>query len=172
MANNERCHRSREHTLAKERERLVVRIEDHLLRLAGIGADEHHPAVAEADVGDFHGYRHAVDHHDLVAPVELVGLARIEAQRYIRGRRRFRLCLGPTGRVSPNGIVATVIAEAAQLLEDADMGQALALRPARVLGQKVVELGSPGPDLRLRLDAALIGELRRARADHLPHRLP
>ena len=50
-------------------------VEHHLLALAGIGPDEHHPGVAQADVGDLHLHRRAVDQHDLVAPVELVGLA-------------------------------------------------------------------------------------------------
>ena len=56
-------------------------------RLARIGPHEHHPAVAEADVRDLHRRRGAVDHHDLVAPVELVCLARGEASCR---RRAFR----------------------------------------------------------------------------------
>jgi hypothetical protein len=32
-------------------------------------------AVTEPDVGGLHGHRHAVQHDDLVAPVELVGFA-------------------------------------------------------------------------------------------------
>ena len=34
---------------------------------------------------DLDGDRHAVEQHDLVAPVELVGLARRKAQRHIGG---------------------------------------------------------------------------------------
>ena len=69
----------------EEGEGALVRVEHHLLRLARIGADEHHPAVAQTHVRDLHGHRHAVHHHDLVAPVELVGLARRERQRH-KGR--------------------------------------------------------------------------------------
>ena len=57
----------------EQRERPVVGIEHHLLRLARIGAHEQHAAVAEPDMGDLHGHRHAVQQDDLVAPVELVG---------------------------------------------------------------------------------------------------
>jgi hypothetical protein len=67
---------------AEEGEGLVVGVEHHLLGLARIGPHERHPAVAQADMGDLHRRGHAVD-HDLMAPVELVGLARIEAQRDI-----------------------------------------------------------------------------------------
>src|SRR5271166_5462430 len=35
------------------------------------------PAVAKADVRDLHDRRHPVHHDDLVAPVELIGLARL-----------------------------------------------------------------------------------------------
>ena len=59
-------------------ERPVVGVENHLLRLARIGAHEHHAAVAEADMRGLHDRRHAVQHDDLMAPIELVGLARRE----------------------------------------------------------------------------------------------
>ena len=75
----------------EEGERPLVRVEHHLLRLARIGAHEHHPAVAEPDMRDLHGRRHAVQHDDLVAPVELVGLARREGQRHEGARRRARI---------------------------------------------------------------------------------
>ena len=45
----------------EEGEGPFVGVEHHLLRLARIGPHKHHPAVAEADVGDLHGHRHAVD---------------------------------------------------------------------------------------------------------------
>jgi hypothetical protein len=50
-------------------------IEHHLLRLARIGPHEQHPAVAKPDMGDLHDHRHAAQHDDFMAPVELVGLA-------------------------------------------------------------------------------------------------
>jgi hypothetical protein len=42
--------------------------------------------MAKSHVGDLHSHGRAIDPHDLVAPVELVGLPRIEAQRH-EGRR-------------------------------------------------------------------------------------
>ena len=154
---------------AEEGERLVMGVEDHLLRLSRIGSDEDHPAVAEPDMGDLHRRGHPVDQNDLVAPVELVGFARIEAQRHEgRGRRR-TLRLRPRRCVAPHGVVAALVSERLQLLEDTDRRQPVALRLARVLCQHPVELVPPRPDLRLRLYAALVGELRRARPHDLPH---
>src|ERR1700679_1805756 len=40
----------------KERERPFVGVEHHLLRLPRIGAHEHHPAMAEAEMRDLHDY--------------------------------------------------------------------------------------------------------------------
>jgi hypothetical protein len=70
----------------EEGERPVVGVEHHLLALARIGPHEQHPRVTEPNVRDLHGRGDAVDQDDLVAPVELVGLARIEAQRHERRR--------------------------------------------------------------------------------------
>ena len=63
-------------------------VEDHLLRLARIGTHEHHPARAKPSVRDLHRRRDAGDQDNLVAPVELVGLARRKGQRH----EGFRLC--------------------------------------------------------------------------------
>ena len=63
---------------AEEREGPIMCVEHHLLRLARIGPDKHHAAMAETDVRDLHGRRHAIHHDDLVAPVKLVGVARRE----------------------------------------------------------------------------------------------
>ena len=91
---------------AEEGERPVMGIEDHLLRLSRIGPHKHHPAVAEPDMGDLHRRGHTVDHDNLVAPVELIGIARREEQRHIGigGRRSLLLC--PALRIAPDGIVA------------------------------------------------------------------
>jgi hypothetical protein len=75
-------------------------VEDHLLALARIGPHARHPAVAEPHVRHLGDGRHAVDDHDLVAPVELIGLARREAQRHERHRRRCALPAPPPGRVA------------------------------------------------------------------------
>ena len=82
----------------EECERPLVGVEHHLLRLARIGAHQHHAAVAEADMRDLHDRRHPVHHDDLVAPVELVGLARRERQRHKGIRRRARVRLRPGAR--------------------------------------------------------------------------
>lgn len=72
------CRRCARADATKEGEGPVVGVEHHLLGLARIGPDEHHAAVAEPNMGDLHGHCHAVDQDDLVAPIELVGLARRE----------------------------------------------------------------------------------------------
>jgi hypothetical protein len=139
-----------------------VRVEDHLLRLPRIGPDEDHPAVTEPDMGHLHRGRDPIDQNDLVAPVELVSLSRIEAQRHVGRSGRFGLGFPPGGRIPSHGIVAAVITKGTKLFEDPDLRQALALRSSRVLGQKPVQFVPPGSDLRLRLNAALVGELGRA----------
>ena len=68
-------------TLEEGEAATIVRVEDHLLALARIGAHEHHAAVAEPEMSHLHGHRRAADQHDVVAPVELVGLARCEGER-------------------------------------------------------------------------------------------
>jgi hypothetical protein len=54
-------------------------VEHHLLGLAGISSDERHPAERQPHMRDLHGHRQAGHLDRVVAPVELVGLARIEA---------------------------------------------------------------------------------------------
>jgi hypothetical protein len=127
LADEDRLHRSL-HVVVdaapagapEERERPLVGIENHLLRLARIGAREHHAAVAEADVRDLHDRRHAVQHDDLVAPVELVGFARSERQRNESARRRTRVRLRPGAGVAADGVIAAFVAARPQLLEKAD----------------------------------------------------
>jgi len=142
----------------EQRERPIVGVEHHLLRLARIGAHEQHAAVAEPDVGDLHGRRHAAQQDDLVAPVELVGFARHEAQRHVGRRRRLPALLRPPPGVAPHRIVAAVVAAAAQLLEDPDQRQLLAGGLGGIAGQQVVELRRPSPELRSRLNLALVLE--------------
>jgi hypothetical protein len=122
--------------------------------------------------GDLHRHARAVEDHDLMAPVELVGLAWVEAQRHIGRRRRLPGRLRPTGRVAPHGIVAAAIAAVAQLLVDPDERQAFPLRPPGILGQHRVQVGPPGIYLRPGLGGPVIGELGCTRADDLAHRVP
>ena len=95
----------------------VVRVEHHLLRLARIGAHEQHPAVTEPNMGDLHDHRHAAQQDDLVAPVELEGLSRREAQRDVGRGCRLPALLTPLSGVATHRIVAAVVAAPAQFLE-------------------------------------------------------
>ena len=71
---------------AEEGEGAGMGVEHHILRLGRVSGNEEHPAVAEPDMRNLHRRRDTRHDDDLVAPVELVGLARIEAQRHERGR--------------------------------------------------------------------------------------
>ena len=101
----------------EEGEGPFVGVEHHLLRLARISPHEHHPAVAEPHMRRLQRHRHAVQDDDLVAPVELVGLAGREAQRHISVGGRPLEPLAPGHRIATNRGVATLVAETAQLLE-------------------------------------------------------
>ena len=153
-------------------ERPVVGVEHHLLRLARIDPHEQHPAVTEPDMGGLHDHRHAVQQDDLVAPVELVGFPRREAQRDVGRRRRLPALLAPSPGVAPHGIVAAVVAAPAQFLEDADQRQLLAGGLGRVPCQQFVEFCRPPPQLRPRLDVPLVLERCLPRPQHLADRVP
>ena len=156
----------------EQSERPVVGVEHHLLRLARIGPHEQHPAVTEPDMGDLHGHRHAAQQDDLVAPVELVGFTRREAQRNVGRGRRGAVLLGPSPGVATNGIVAAVIATPAQFLEQPDQGQTFTRCLRFVRQQQLIERVSPATNLRQRLLFSLVAKLGRSRADHLPYDLP
>ena len=87
-----------------------------------------------------HCYRRAVDQQDLVAPVELVGFSGCEAQRNIRIRRRRYTIALPATAVAPDGIIPTLIAAAAQFLENPDQRQPLAPRLALVEAEQPIEI--------------------------------
>src|SRR3954452_23704297 len=93
---------------------------------------------------------------DLVAPIELVGFPRREAQRDVGRRRRLPALLGPSPGVAPYGIVAAVIAAPAEFLEDPDQRQLLAEGLGRIAFQQFIELGRPSPQLRPRLHVPLV----------------
>ena len=82
-----------------------MRVEHHLLGLARVGAHEQHSAVAQSDMRDLDSHRRAVDHHDLVAPVELIRLARCKAQRDIGFRHRDAALGAPLLGVAPHRVV-------------------------------------------------------------------
>ena len=68
-------------------------------------------------MGHLNGDRHAIDQHDLVAPIELVRLARLESQRHEGCRGCLALTPTPFSGIAPDGIVAPVVAEHPQFLE-------------------------------------------------------
>jgi hypothetical protein len=107
-------------------------------------------------MGGLHDHRHAAQQNDLVAPVELVGFPRREAQRDVGRRRRLSALLAPSPGVTPHGIVAAVVAAPAQLLEDADQRQLLAEGLGRIAFQQVIEFRRPPPQLRPRLHVPLV----------------
>ena len=66
---------------AEQAEGVVVRVKHHLLAFARVGPQKRHPAVTKPNVGDLDRRGDATKHHDLMRPVELIGLARREPQR-------------------------------------------------------------------------------------------
>ena len=128
--------------------------------------------MAEPHVSDLDRHCDAVDQHDLVAPVELVGLARIEAQRH-EGRRRSRAALAPPGRgVAPDGVIATFIAETTQILEDPQQRHPLAPAARSIRSEEPLKILAPRPELRMRLNAALVLERGLLGSKNLPDNLP
>jgi hypothetical protein len=144
----------------EERERALVRVEHHLLRLARIRAHEHHPAVAQPRVRDLHGHRHAVQQDDLVTPVELVGFARRKRQRHEGRCSLARVLALPTPRIATNRIVAARIAQPMQILEQPDQRQTFPRRLRRILSQHPIQVGLPTPQFGLRLNVTFVGERR------------
>ena len=133
-------------------------VEDHLLGLARVGADQEHAAVAEADVGDLDLAGHAREPRGLVAPVELEGLARREGERDEDGLRARAALRHPAPGVAAHAVVAAGVALLAQALEQAHVAQALALRLGALRGEQLVEAGDVAVELGPRLTLALVGE--------------
>jgi hypothetical protein len=156
----------------EEGEGAIVRVEHHLLALARIGAHEHHPTVAEPDMGDLQSRRHAADQSDLVTPIELVGLARSEAQRNVGVRRGARALLPPGDRIAPDCRVTASISKSAQILENPDQRQTLASEPTVVLIKQGLKLLPPGTNPWQRLLRALVVKLGGVRPDDLPDHFP
>jgi hypothetical protein len=147
-------------------------IKNHLLALTHVGPHEHHPAVAQPDMGHLHRDRDPRDHHDLVAPVELVGLTRIVGKRDIGFGCHRPSGLRPGSGIAADGIVTALITNRPKFLEDADQGKPLARRLVRVTLQKLVELLLPRADPRHRLRVAFVDEVGLIRPQDLPHRVP
>jgi len=73
---------------AIKRERLVMGVKHQLLRLPKIDPHERHPAVRKLHVRRLDHQRQPLERDRLMAPVELIGLARRKAHRHISARRR------------------------------------------------------------------------------------
>ena len=156
---------------AEEGERPVVGVEHHLLALARVGPHERHARVAEPDVGDLDLRGRTADQHRLVAPVELVGLARREGERHEGlGCDRGTLALPALG-VAAHRVVAALVAEPTQGLVDTHQGQSLTPRLAGVRQEHPIEFVPPRSELRGGLDGAGVLERRRLGADDLAHDL-
>ena len=111
-------------------------------------------------MGNLHRHGDAANHHDLMAPVELIGFARIKTQRH-ESRCRSRAALTPPRRsVAPNRVIAPFIAQTAQVLEYAQQRHPLAPTPRGVGCQKAFKILAPQPKLGMGLNAALVGERR------------
>jgi len=145
-----------------------VRVEHHLLALAQVGAHIQHAAVAQADLRYPHGDR-ASDEDVLVAPVELVGLARGEGERHVGFGRGSTLSRRPSARMTADVVVAAAVAQQAQLLEHPLEGQALPLRPLRVGAEHRLELADVRPEPWQRLILANIAPLGRLLPLARPH---
>jgi hypothetical protein len=62
-------------------------------------------------MSDLDHYGRAVDQDDLVAPIELIGLARRKGERHVGIRRGGGALTVPAPRVTAHGIVAALIAQ-------------------------------------------------------------
>jgi hypothetical protein len=155
----------------EEHEGPVVGVEHHLLALARVCPHEQHPAVTEPDLGDFDHRRHPVQDDDLMAPIELVSLARRETQRDVGSNRTARCPPLPRPRIAPDSVVATRISLPLQRLENQDQCQLLTARLAAVRLQQIIQRRLPGPELAPGLNITLVRKRRLARPQHLADRV-
>ena len=145
-----------------------MRLKDHLLTFAGKDLDQIHPAVAQPHVRRLHPGRRPRQTRVLVAPVELVGLARVEAQRHIGLRRRQQTPTpAPRPGVAPHRVIAALVAQGRKVLVDPQQRQAVPTLLLLVGLKLALELVDPRPKLRHRLDLALV----RVRGLIAPHHL-
>ena len=119
----------------EEGERPVMGVEHHLLGLARIGPHERHAAVAKPDVRNLDDRGHTREHHNLMAPVELIGFAGSVNEWHIGlGKLGVSRTL-PAPAIATNRVVAALEPEPAQLLPDAHQRQPLTAWSALVLLQ-------------------------------------
>ena len=146
--------------------------EYHLLALAGKDLDQIHPAVAQPHVRRLHPGRRTRQTRVLVAPVELVGLARIEDQRHKGLRRQQQPPPAPPGPgIAANRVIAALVARRHKVLMDLQQGQAVPALLLLVGLQLTLELFHPRPKLRHRLDLARVAVRGRIAPHHLAYRV-
>ena len=155
---------------AIEQERLVVAVEHQFLSLAEVRAHERHPAVRQLHVRRLDGQWQALERDRFVAPVELVRLAGGETQRHECLHRNPCPFVAPRFGETVHTVMGTVVAAAAQLLEQPLRRSPLPTRQSGFFLQDLGQNLDPFAQFWRRLDAALIPELSRLAADHLAHR--
>jgi hypothetical protein len=160
-----------------------------MAHLPRVGPHERHPAVAQAHVRDLHRDGDATGQHHLMAPVELAGLARLEASRQRRASRATarrpptpRRCpaastpphgAGPRharrrSRAPAVGAFLGPMAERPSTSKIREPRHPLAAAPRDVRSQQPIQFLRPRPELRPRLHGALVFEGRLVRAQNLP----
>ena len=109
--------------------------------------------------------------YPLVAPVELIGFARIEPQRHESLRRRLGPLSAPALHEPVHAVMRAVIAASAKFLEQSDGRAPLAPRQFALRLQDRRQRLHPGAQLALRLNRPLVDELCGARAQDLADRV-
>ena len=116
--------------------------------------------------------RHTRQARVLVAPVELVGLAGIEAQRHKTLRRRQQPPPPTPGPgVAAHRVVAAAIAQSRKIFMNPQQRQPIPARLLLVGLQLALELIHPRSKLRHRLDLALVAVRGLIAPHHLAHRV-
>ena len=142
---------------AKEHERPRMRVEHHLLTLAGIRRQEERATVAQPHVRDLDDLRDTAKLDVLVAPVELVGLARIEALRDERGCDRPPSALD-LAHVPANAVDGARITLEAQRLVDPLRRPLLPGRKRRLGLEPAIQHRHVVAELRHRLSSSAVLE--------------
>ena len=159
---------------AKKGEAARMRVEHHLLRLAWISSDIDRPRRAQPHMRHLHAHRLAGDLHVLVAPVELVGLARSEQQwdeRWCAIASVLAPRLRPAPGVATDRIVRSLETLAAEKVVDPRHPQPIAAVTRLVLRKQRVEPFLKRPNPRQRLNRTVVAKRTLRRAYRLAHDL-
>ena len=122
-------------------------------------------------MGDLDRRGDAVEQDDLVGPVELVGFARRKAERHEGGGGHGGMGAPPSLGVAAHRVIAALVAEISQRLENPDQREPLARRLLAVLLEQAFQILRPAPEFGPRLNLALIIERGLARAQNLADRV-